>query len=920
MRSIILSFFTIFTITIAFGQVEKLPGRSTPIYTNLQEEHIEVETEGAVEALGNYFQLDSRYSFQLMSTLKDDLGFTHYRYRQYCNHIPVEGSMWILHEKGGKIQSVNGDIFDIRSRNKTAAISEEAALNSAMLYLPATKYIWQQSKAELGDEFSKYGSQPKGELVYVPEEGAFGEKEFKLAYKFDIYAVEPLQRAYVFIDAQDGKPLWKTSRIHEISVSGTAATLYSGSKSIVVDSLSSSSFRLFDATRGNGIHTKNMNNGTSGSGSEVTSITKNYSSANNFVKAIYDAHWGAARSYDYFKDTFNRLSYDGKGSLLLLKTRYSNSYDNAFWNNGTLTFGDGNSFSPLTALDVVGHELTHGITEFTAGLYYNGESGALNESFSDIFGNCIDFINKPTATWQVGEEITAGGLRNMSDPNIKLHPDTYLGTHWITAKYDNFGVHINSGVQNYWFYLLSSGGSGINDKLDAYSVTGIGMHEAAKIAYRNLSVYLTPTSDHAIARIFAIQSARDLYGPCSNEVTQTTAAWYAVGVGNAAAASGASFTTSASATCKNYLTVNFRNTSAAVQSSLWYFGDGSTSTSHHPTHSYTQPGSYPVKLIVTHCDNSKDSVMVNAAVTVAGTNTICDTIKMNQPVAGSILCNAIVTDDGGVTGNYGNDSTTYLLFDDPAVSQYKITFISFNTENTFDYLFVYDGDSLKAPMLGAFTGNSLPNSGLPITTTSNKLLLIFQTDNIVNGAGFTAKVECLSVLPIELLDWTASSKNCATQLNWSVANSRNFSHFEIERSHDGQVFETIGRQVYSGNEVRYHFTDNTPGEKPGYYRLKLTDINGTFSYSKVLTVLPDCGTKTALTIFPNPAKDIVTISASCSIRNISVLSSAGKLVHSVSIAALNEATVNTALLPSGSYILQVTDIDGSKHHKMLIKE
>jgi hypothetical protein len=128
----------------------------------------------------------------------------------------------------------------------------------------------------------------------------------------------------------------------------------------------------------------------------------------------------------------------------------------------------------------------------------------------------------------------------MANPNLKNDPDTYLGTHWITSKTDNFGVHTNSGVQNFWFYLLSVGGSGTNDNSNAYSVTGLGMSKAVQIAYRNLSVYLTPTSNYAMARQFAIQSARDLYGNCSNEVTQTTAAWYAVGVGTNVGTTGSS--------------------------------------------------------------------------------------------------------------------------------------------------------------------------------------------------------------------------------------------------------------------------------------------------------------------------------------------------------------------------------------------
>lgn len=123
----------------------------------------------------------------------------------------------------------------------------------------------------------------------------------------------------------------------------------------------------------------------------------------------------------------------------------------------------------------------------------------------------------------------------MSNPNEDGQPDTYLGTSWYSGTMDNGGVHYNSGVANYWFYLLSVGGSGTNDNGDVFNVDSLGIDVAAQIAYRALSVYLTSTSQYFDARLATIQAASDLYGDCSNEMVQTANAWYAVGVGMAIA-------------------------------------------------------------------------------------------------------------------------------------------------------------------------------------------------------------------------------------------------------------------------------------------------------------------------------------------------------------------------------------------------
>jgi len=260
-----------------------------------------------------------------------------------------------------------------------------------------------------------------------------------------------------------------------------------------------------------------------------------------------DAHWGMEMTHDYYSEVLDRNSYDDNGGVV-------KNYVNGIWpfigdqNNAMALpapyfsmlygMGDGENMNPVVGLDVMGHEFTHIVTGVTAELEYQGESGALNESFSDIFGTAIEFYTKGQAgaNWTVGEDVVIAGngiFRSMSNPKAEQNPDTYEGQFWIpvTSPEDNGGVHTNSGVQNKWFYLLSVGGNGTNDKGDAYSVTGIGIDKAEQIAYRNLTTYLTMNSDYMDAYAGSLQSAIDLFPSDSSVYRSVKDAWYAVGIG-----------------------------------------------------------------------------------------------------------------------------------------------------------------------------------------------------------------------------------------------------------------------------------------------------------------------------------------------------------------------------------------------------
>ncbi len=501
----------------------------------------------AKQVLKDYFKTTGNHDFQEMKKENDAMGFSHARHQQYFRGIKVENGMYVTHARGGMIETMSGDFVPIDDNfNIKPSLSEQNALASAVSSVGATEYMWETEDA--ADYYAKVKGKyaPQGELVIVENFKASNNASKiipHLAYKFDIYSTQPLSRASIYVDAASGEILLVNPIIHHVAATGTLATRFSGSLPAKTD-LSSGKYRLRDYTRGLGIETFNLRKGTSYTRAiDFTDVDNNWTAAefNNINKdnAAFDVHLGLQNTYDYFKNVLGRNSYDNNNSKMKAYVHYSTNYVNAFWDGSRMTYGDGNgtTFDPLTSQDVTSHELGHGVCQFTANLVYSNQSGALNEAFSDIWGACVEFAYFPNKkTWYVGDDFDLAankGFRNMANPNEFGHPDTYLGTYWYTGTADNGGVHKNSGVLNYCFYLLTTGGSGTNDIGSVFNVAGLGITDAAKIFYRAESVYMTSSTNYAGARTACIQAAKDLYGVGSAQEISTTNAFYAVGVGAA---------------------------------------------------------------------------------------------------------------------------------------------------------------------------------------------------------------------------------------------------------------------------------------------------------------------------------------------------------------------------------------------------
>lgn len=745
-----------------FGsEAEKVFDGATHVWLkqeNIVPTYMEFRTEKAMTELDfllqlkKKFGLSDRYSFHKIGEERDQIGYVHKRYQLEVDHIPVVDAIFILHLQGEKVIKYNGYLFHKVNTNSTPTLSEDKALRVALSEINARQYKWESSSEESFIKREQKNPEatfyPKGVLMITQSDGNIASNNFVLCWKFDVYAQEPMGRYNIYINASTGAMIKKENRICTSDVAGTAHTVYRGVRAFTTDSLSPSNYRLKESARGLGIHTYDMRRGTNyGSAAEFTDSNNVWNNINaNLDQYAADAHWGAEMTYDFYASK-GRSSIDGAGFPLNLYVHYGVSYFNAFWDGSRMTFGDGSSpYTPLVSLDITAHEISHGLDQLTAGLTYSYESGALNESFSDIFGAAVEyFADSTTANWLLGEDIGLS-FRSFSNPNTYGDPDTYLGTNWYAGSGDAGGVHTNSGVQNYWYYLLSMGGTGVNDIGNSFSVTGLGRDKATDIAWRNMVYYLTPSSQYADARFYAIQSAVDLYGACTPEVQATTNAWYAVGVGAVYTATvDAAFTNSMSVACAAPFSINFNNRSFNADVYNWNFGDGSFSSAVSPTHTYTLPGSYTVKLVASGGACGVDSIVY------AGLVNISDTIPcvaiMPTSGSGSVQsgCTGTMYDDGGRLGLYSDNVDANITISPIGASSVTLNFSSFRMEYAYDTLFVYDGPSTSSPLIQSTTGYSLPAS---ITSSGPSITVRQFTDGGVVDTGFALTWSCNILRPI----------------------------------------------------------------------------------------------------------------------------------------------------------------------------
>lgn len=515
------------------------PGDEFPSQVRMSPESYIPEAEFE-NYLRTNFAFSSEYEFIRVTSKENQTGLGLIAYKLVYKNIPVEHGMILAHTRAGMVERFSGNAGYPGGAPVSPVVSEADALKAAVASTGARKYLWEDPdqeaflKSRLKDDRATYF--PEGELILVRnEDGNDGNiSHYRLAWQFDLRESESLLDRRVFVDALTGEVVKFYPLVFDCDP-GTVATTWHGTRNLSTDyDGGNDNFLLLDDCSAATIHTI-----LEAGNAEITDVDNNWTEAG--VTDFATTHYYARITEDYYQAIHGRSSYDDANGDLLL--RHVAAWQNASYiGGGTLRIGmnTGNQGDFYNTLDVIGHEFTHAVTDNNGlgGLTYQGESGALNESFSDILGEAIEmwFENGAyTIDWLHREDYVNGANRSFLNPNAGGQPDTYLGTNWAPTgggDPDNGGVHTNSGVMNYWFYLVTAGGSGTNDNGDDFSVSGLGIVKTREISYRMLTEEMTSNATYADARDAAIAIAIDIYGDCSNELKQVTNAWYAVGVGN----------------------------------------------------------------------------------------------------------------------------------------------------------------------------------------------------------------------------------------------------------------------------------------------------------------------------------------------------------------------------------------------------
>ncbi|MET9051414.1 M4 family metallopeptidase [Streptomyces bacillaris] len=460
-------------------------------------------TASAARAL----KLGGQEKLVVRDVITDAQGTVHTRYERTYDGLPVLGGDLVTHTAAdGTLKGV-----DKATDAKIAVASTTPKLKSAAA--DARKVIW-----------AGHGGKPVLAFETV---------------KTGVLKDGTPSRVHTLTDATTGEKLYS----YEAVKTGAGHGQYSGEVEITTTK-TDAGFELTDGERG-GHKTYDLDQGSSGTGALVTDDDDTWGdgTAGNRQTAAVDAHYGAAKTWDFYKSALGRDGIRGDGQAAYSRVHYGKAYVNAFWDDSCfcMTYGDGEGDKkPLTSLDVAGHEMTHGLTSATADLNYSGESGGLNEATSDILGTSVEFFAdnaSDAGDYLIGEMIDINGdgtpLRYMDQPS----KDGSSADYW-DENLGDLDVHHSSGVANHFFYLLAEGSgkktvNGVDydsPTADGSTLTGIGREKAYQIWYKALSVYMTSTTDYAGARVATEKAATDLFGADGEELKAVSATWAAVNV------------------------------------------------------------------------------------------------------------------------------------------------------------------------------------------------------------------------------------------------------------------------------------------------------------------------------------------------------------------------------------------------------
>lgn len=464
------------------------------------------------------------FTFEKQKSKLDKAGNTHTKYKQKIGDIPINNATIIIHSQNGYVKNKNGNHYTIDKELNVHQIDEAVAIDKAKERFISV--ISEKLNAEISLD----------DVIIEKVEKSYSDSQFPkytntLVPSFDVH-LSLSQHAIalmILIDASTGKVLFENDKIRHNSVPGIGKSNYYGNVPINLDSISHQKFVFHDNSRGASITVNDFY-----SKNPIEAKTSQIDFEDPWENAAIDVLYGTRKFYDFMDEKLNFKSLDDEDYPLVANVG-RHLYNNAFWNGQSTNYGSGdcNKYSPFTAIDVVGHEFAHGITTFNSELFYQGESGALNESFSDIIGKSLEKWAQPEKfTWVLGKTIfrSASPFRTMNAPHLHNHPSVYKGYNWETLVFLSFGVHTNSAVCNLWYYLLCEGKKGKNELGINYDVVPIGMEKALEIVFHTHINYLTANSDYLEMYYFTLEAAEDLFPGDTHVISSIKEAWKAVGI------------------------------------------------------------------------------------------------------------------------------------------------------------------------------------------------------------------------------------------------------------------------------------------------------------------------------------------------------------------------------------------------------
>jgi Zn-dependent metalloprotease len=459
-------------------------------------------------------RLDDQSAMVPLAEVQGFGGMMHYKFQQVHLGVPIFGSTYVLHEKDGFVQTATGRYTPLAS---VADVRPNIPAGAAVL----------MAKKEM--KAQKYASKGLDPVLFLID-AAFPKEsgELRLAWQVDIKSDEPLDKRRYFVDAKNGKVIAHWPLMMHDGVPSTAKTRYYGTRAIITDSIAPQQYVLRDLTRGDGIIVQQQD------GSDITSTSSDWVlPSTNRDDAALDAHFCTQEFYDMMLEDYQWTGLDGMGGALKVKVHNNGAGNvNAFWDGEYSNYGDGDcQYGPLTTLEVVGHEFTHGMIDYTSQLIYDSESGAINESLADMFGKMLEYRTDPTHfNWNLGSSFaldpSAEPFRVMNDPKSIEMPAFYEGQYWDAVA----DVHTNSSIGNLWFTMITQGKQGVNEAGETYNVAAIGFEKAGKIVFETNKGYLTETSDYRAFYTHSLSVAAQMYGLGSVEAIAVFEAWKAVGV------------------------------------------------------------------------------------------------------------------------------------------------------------------------------------------------------------------------------------------------------------------------------------------------------------------------------------------------------------------------------------------------------